>query len=69
MAAPRQEIRFCTSSDGARIAYATAGKGPPLVTNGRPTKRNYSRATGKLDQLLLRASAIRRVSASWLFSA
>jgi pimeloyl-ACP methyl ester carboxylesterase/DNA-binding CsgD family transcriptional regulator len=26
-----QQIRFCTSSDGARIAYATTGKGPPLV--------------------------------------
>jgi pimeloyl-ACP methyl ester carboxylesterase/DNA-binding CsgD family transcriptional regulator len=27
----KQSIRFCTSSDGARIAYATMGKGPPLV--------------------------------------
>jgi len=26
-----QEIRFCTSVDGVRIAYATAGSGPPLV--------------------------------------
>ena len=26
-----QRIRFCTSSDGARIAYATSGRGPPLV--------------------------------------
>ncbi len=26
-----QEIRFCTTSDGVRIAYATAGEGPPLV--------------------------------------
>lgn len=26
-----QQIRFCTSLDGARIAYATAGSGPPLV--------------------------------------
>lgn len=26
-----QQIRFCTSFDGARIAYATAGEGPPLV--------------------------------------
>ena len=25
------EIRFCTASDGVRIAYATAGQGPPLV--------------------------------------
>jgi DNA-binding winged helix-turn-helix (wHTH) protein/pimeloyl-ACP methyl ester carboxylesterase len=27
----RQEIRFCTSSDGARIAYSTVGTGPPLA--------------------------------------
>jgi pimeloyl-ACP methyl ester carboxylesterase len=26
-----QEIRFCTAKDGVRIAYATAGKGPPLI--------------------------------------
>ena len=26
-----QQIRFCTTSDGVRIAYATAGRGPPLV--------------------------------------
>jgi serine/threonine protein kinase/pimeloyl-ACP methyl ester carboxylesterase/tetratricopeptide (TPR) repeat protein len=26
-----QQIRFCTSSDGATIAYATVGHGPPLV--------------------------------------
>ena len=26
-----QQIHFCTTSDGVRIAYATAGHGPPLV--------------------------------------
>lgn len=26
-----QHIRFCTSSDGTRIAFATCGKGPPLL--------------------------------------
>ncbi len=26
------QIRFCTSSDGVRIAYATVGQGPPLIT-------------------------------------
>jgi pimeloyl-ACP methyl ester carboxylesterase/DNA-binding CsgD family transcriptional regulator len=31
MAIPKQQIRFCTSHDGARIAYATSGDGPPLV--------------------------------------
>ncbi|HEU4641971.1 MAG TPA: alpha/beta fold hydrolase [Gemmatimonadaceae bacterium] len=31
-AAPlEQRIRFCTASDGVRIAYATSGTGPPLV--------------------------------------
>jgi len=28
---PEQRIRFCTAADGARIAYATSGTGPPLV--------------------------------------
>jgi DNA-binding winged helix-turn-helix (wHTH) protein/pimeloyl-ACP methyl ester carboxylesterase len=27
----RQEIRFCTTGDGTRLAYATVGSGPPLV--------------------------------------
>jgi pimeloyl-ACP methyl ester carboxylesterase len=26
-----QQIRFCAASDGAQIAYATVGQGPPLV--------------------------------------
>ena len=26
-----QEIRFCTTKDGVRIAYATVGQGPPLI--------------------------------------
>ena len=30
-ALPVQEIRFCTASDGTRLAYATSGTGPPLV--------------------------------------
>ncbi len=29
--ADRQDIRFCTAADGAQIAYATVGSGPPLV--------------------------------------
>ncbi|MFM0051698.1 alpha/beta fold hydrolase [Caballeronia grimmiae] len=28
---PRQQIRLCMASDGARIAYATCGSGPPLI--------------------------------------
>ena len=27
----KQQIRFCKTSDGVRIAYAIAGEGPPLV--------------------------------------
>jgi pimeloyl-ACP methyl ester carboxylesterase/DNA-binding CsgD family transcriptional regulator len=27
----RQHVRFCTSSDGVRLAYAALGHGPPLV--------------------------------------
>ncbi len=26
-----QELRFCTTGGGVRIAYATVGEGPPLV--------------------------------------
>lgn len=26
-----QSIRFCTSSDGVKLAYAVTGEGPPLV--------------------------------------
>jgi pimeloyl-ACP methyl ester carboxylesterase/DNA-binding CsgD family transcriptional regulator len=31
MTSPIQQIRFCTSSDGVRLAYAVTGKGPPIV--------------------------------------
>jgi DNA-binding winged helix-turn-helix (wHTH) protein/pimeloyl-ACP methyl ester carboxylesterase len=27
----RQELRYCTTSEGIRLAYATTGSGPPLV--------------------------------------
>jgi pimeloyl-ACP methyl ester carboxylesterase/DNA-binding CsgD family transcriptional regulator len=27
----RQDIRYCTSQDGVKIAYAVSGEGPPLV--------------------------------------
>ena len=30
----RQSIRFCAAHDGARIAYASTGSGPPLVKVG-----------------------------------
>ena len=49
----QQEIRFCTTSDGVRIAYSTVGQGPPLVKtanwltwiSGREPSRFFS---GKL---------------------
>lgn len=31
MSQPAQQIRFCTSRDGTRIAYAAGGAGPPLI--------------------------------------
>ena len=31
MAGLQQSIRFCTTADGVRIAYASTGSGPPLV--------------------------------------
>jgi pimeloyl-ACP methyl ester carboxylesterase/DNA-binding winged helix-turn-helix (wHTH) protein len=31
VAKARQEIRYCTTSDGVRLAYASIGSGPPLV--------------------------------------
>jgi pimeloyl-ACP methyl ester carboxylesterase/DNA-binding CsgD family transcriptional regulator len=34
MTRPAQQIRFCESSDGVRIAYAICGAGPPLVKVG-----------------------------------
>ena len=30
-AVARQELRYCRTSDGVRLAYATTGNGPPLV--------------------------------------
>jgi pimeloyl-ACP methyl ester carboxylesterase/DNA-binding winged helix-turn-helix (wHTH) protein len=32
--APHQIIRFCSSSDGVRIAYASTGHGPPIIKAG-----------------------------------
>src|SRR3977135_2223728 len=35
-----QEIRFCQSKDGAQLAYARTGQGPPLVKTGHWMKHN-----------------------------
>ncbi len=32
---PAEQIRFCSSRDGSRIAYAICGRGPPLVWLGQ----------------------------------
>ncbi len=34
MSRPNQSIRFCTSRDGTRIAFASTGSGPPLLCAG-----------------------------------
>jgi len=34
MSRPQRDIRFCQSSDGVRIAYASSGSGPPVVRVG-----------------------------------
>lgn len=34
MTSIRQEIRFCTTGDGLRLAYARSGEGPPLLRIG-----------------------------------
>lgn len=35
MPQPPEQVRFCTSRDGTRIAYAVCGSGPPLVWLGQ----------------------------------
>ena len=32
-AGPVQQVRFCEAPDGARIAYAVSGTGPPLLVS------------------------------------
>jgi pimeloyl-ACP methyl ester carboxylesterase/DNA-binding winged helix-turn-helix (wHTH) protein len=46
VALPQQEIRFCTTADGVRLAYATMGEGPPLVKAANwLTHLDYDRET------------------------
>ena len=58
-----QRIRFCTSRDGTRIAFATAGVGPPLVRVnnwfthleldwGSPVWRHWSQALAEKRTLV-----------------
>ena len=59
----RQDIRFCTSHDGVRLAYACSGEGPPLVKAANylthiehdwegPVWRHWLRALGKHHTLV-----------------
>ena len=58
-----QKIRFCTASDGTRIAFASDGEGPPLVRVnnwfthleldwGGPVWRHWSEALGEKRTLV-----------------
>ena len=60
---PRQEIRFCTSGDGTRIAYSAVGSGPPLAKAanwlshieyewGSPVWQHWTRAIAKRHKLV-----------------
>lgn len=40
-----QQIRFCTSPDGTRIAFEICGSGPPLVMAGQ----SFSHLEGEWD--------------------
>ena len=48
MTHPPQQIRFCSSQDGTRIAYAISGEGPPLVMAGQ----SFSHLEGEWDCLV-----------------
>ena len=48
MSHPTQQIRFCSSPDGTRIAYAVSGEGPPLVMAGQ----SFSHLEGEWDCLV-----------------
>ena len=46
-----QQIRFCTTSDGVRIAYAVTGQGPPLVRAlGWCTHLEFEQKFGEWDE-------------------
>jgi pimeloyl-ACP methyl ester carboxylesterase/DNA-binding CsgD family transcriptional regulator len=58
-----QEVRFCRSSDGVRIAYAVHGSGPPLLINScwlshlqydwqSPVWRHFLAELGKLATVI-----------------
>ena len=50
MSRENQQVRFCTSQDGTRIAYAVCGNGPPLVMAGH----SFSHLESEWDCLVRR---------------
>lgn len=60
---PPQDVRFCTSADGVRIAYAIHGSGPPLLIStcwlshlqfdwGSPVWRHFLRDLGEIATVI-----------------
>ena len=61
----RQEIRYCRTADGVRLAYAFSGQGPPLVKTGNWLNHlEYDWEKSDLASFLCRAFA--RAQASTL---
>jgi DNA-binding winged helix-turn-helix (wHTH) protein/predicted esterase len=59
---PKQDIRFCKSPGGVRLAYATAGEGPPLVqTANWLTHLEYDWESPILQRTLERMATGRRL--------
>jgi pimeloyl-ACP methyl ester carboxylesterase/DNA-binding winged helix-turn-helix (wHTH) protein len=56
----RQDIKFCTASDGVRIAYATVGSGPPLFKTANWLNHLEYDWQSPIWSHLLRALASRR---------
>lgn len=56
----RQDIKFCTASDGVRIAYATVGSGPPLLKTANWLNHLEYDWQSPIWSHLLRALASRR---------
>ena len=55
----RQEVQFCTASDGVRIAHAAVGNGPPLVKTANWLNHLEYDWQGPIWSHLLRALAAR----------
>ncbi len=59
---PEREVRYCTTEDGVRIAYCSAGEGPPLVmTPFFVESFSLHHLVPEFDLFLDRLRAVRRV--------